>query len=143
MTFAIETPATLPSSKWNIGLWAAAIVLALLYAMSVYMKLFLSHTEMVAMGLAWAEKAPLGLVRFIGTMELLGVLGLILPAATRIQPKLTVYAAVGLAVIQVLAIPFHIYRGEFVALPFNLIYLGLAVLIIWGRSRKAVITPRA
>lgn len=143
MTLATETPTSSYSSKWNIGLWVAAIVLSLLYAMSVYMKLFLSQPEMVAMGLAWAENAPIGLVRFIGTMELLGIIGLILPTATRILPKLTIYAAMGLAAIQLLAIPFHMYRGEFVALPFNLIYLGLAVLIIWGRSNKAVIAPRA
>ncbi|WP_299810942.1 DoxX family protein [uncultured Roseibium sp.] len=143
MTLANETSTTPSSTKWNIGLWVAAVVLSLLYAMSVYMKLFLSHTEMVEMGIAWAENAPLGFVRFIGAMELLGIIGLILPAATRIMPKLTIYAAVGLAAIQVLAIPFHMYRGEFMALPFNLIYLGLAVLIIWGRSRKAVIVPRA
>jgi hypothetical protein len=117
-------------------------VLALLYAMSVYMKLFLSQTEMVAMGLAWAENAPIALVRFIGIMELLGILGLILPAATRIMPKLTILAAMGLAAIQLLAIPFHMFRGEFAALPFNLIYLGLALLIIWGRRNKVPIAAR-
>ncbi|WP_018690412.1 DoxX family protein [Ahrensia kielensis] len=138
----IDTTMKPASNKWNVGLWVAAVLLALLYAMSVYMKLFLSHTEMVQMGLAWAENAPIAFVRFIGIAELLGIIGLILPAATRIMPKLTIYAAMGLAAIQVLAIPFHMYRGEFTALPFNLIYLGLAILIIWGRSKKAPIAAR-
>lgn len=142
MTIISETHTPL-NSKWNIGLWVAQIALALLYAMSVYMKLLLSPAEMVQMGLAWAENAPLALVRFIGFAELAGVIGLILPAATRILPKLTVHAAMGLLAIQVLAIPFHAFRGEFAALPFNLIYLGLAVLIIWGRTNKAVIAPRS
>jgi hypothetical protein len=142
MTLATETPTASSSPKWNIGLWGAAIVLARRYAMSVYMTLWLSQAEMVAMGLAWAENAPIALVRFIGIMELLGILGLILPAATRIMPKLTILAAMGLAAIQLLAIPFHMFRGEFAALPFNLIYLGLALLIIWGRRNKVPIAAR-
>jgi len=131
------------NTKWTIGLWAAQIVLALLYAMPAYMKLMMSPDELMQMGLLWAGGAPLSLVRFIGLAELAGAIGLILPAATRIMPKLTLYAAMGLVAIQALAIPFHIYRGEFEALPFNLIYLGLAVLIIWGRTTKAPIAPRA
>ncbi len=75
-------------------------------------------------------------------MEILGVMGLILPAATRIQPQLTVWAAKGLLAIQALAIPFHAFRGEFAPLPFNLIYVALAVFVIWGRTRKAPILPR-
>lgn len=70
-------------------------------------------------------------------------MGVILPAATRIMPQLTVWAAAGLLAIQALAIPFHILRGEFAALPFNLIYVALAVFVLWGRARKAPIAPRA
>lgn len=142
MTLAIDPSVSPVSSKWHIGLWVAAVALSLLYAMSVYMKLLLSPTEMVAMGMAWAENAPIALIRFIGLAELAGIIGLLVPTATRIMPKMAIYAAMGLAAIQVLAIPFHIFRGEFAALPFNLIYLGLAVLIIWGRTAKAPIAPR-
>jgi putative oxidoreductase len=49
----------------------------------------------------------------------------------------------GLLAIQALAIPFHAIRGEFEPLPFNLIYVALAVLVLWGRTRKATIAPRA
>ena len=94
------------------------------------------------MGAVWMLEVPIALPRFIGVMELLGVIGLILPAATRIQPQLTVWAAKGLLAIQALAIPFHAVRGEFEPLPFNLIYVALAVFVIWGRTRKAPILPR-
>ena len=53
-----------------------------------------------------------GLVTFIGGSELLGGLGLLLPALTHILPWLTPLAAVGLAVIMLLATLFHIRRGE-------------------------------
>lgn len=139
MLTTTDTPA---SPRWNFGLWVAQIALAALYLMGVWIHLLLSPEEGAAMGAVWMSEAPLSLVRFIGVMELLGVVGLILPAATRIKPQLTVLAAAGLLAIQVLAIPFHAFRGEFVALPMNMIYAALAVLVIWGRWRKAPIQPR-
>lgn len=111
--------------------------------MAAYMKLLMAPEALVQMGLLWVEGAPLWVVRAIGFAELLGTLGLILPAATRIKPELTTLAALGLLVIQILAIGFHLIRGEVAVLPFNFIYLALAVLVLWGRSRKAPIAPRA
>ena len=131
-----------PSTGWHIGLWVAQIALAALYAMAAYMKLLMSPADLVAMGLLWVENAHILFVRAIGFAELLGVIGLILPAATRIRPDLTVMAAWGLLVIQILAIGFHIVRGEFSVLGFNALYLVLCVLVIWGRSKKAPIAPR-
>jgi putative oxidoreductase len=130
------------SPRWNYGLWAAQIALALLYLMGVWMHLILSPQQAAAMGAVWMSQAPILLVRFIGVMELLGVIGLLVPAATRIQPHLTIWAAKGLLAIQALAIPFHALRGEFEPLPFNLIYVALAVFVIWGRTHKAPILPR-
>ncbi len=123
------------------GAVAAQIALALLYLMGAWFH-FLPPAEAARMGAVWMSEVPIALPRFIGVMELLGVIGLILPAATRIQPQLTVWAAKGLLAIQALAIPFHAVRGEFEPLPFNLIYVALAVLVIWGRTRKAPILPR-
>ena len=104
---------------------------------------FLSPEEAAAMGAVWMPEAPIALPRFIGVMEVLGVIGIILPAATRIMPHLTVWAAAGLLAIQALAIPFHLIRGEANVVAFNLIYVALAVFVLWGRARKSPITPRA
>lgn len=141
MTMTSTANAT-PSRGWHIGLWAAQIALAGLYAMGAWFH-FLPAEEAAKMGAVWMSEVPIALPRFIGVMEVLGVLGLILPAATRIMPHLTVWAAAGLLAIQALAIPFHAFRGEFEPLPFNLIYVVLAVFVLWGRARKAPITPSA
>ncbi|MDX2104039.1 MAG: DoxX family protein [Alphaproteobacteria bacterium] len=141
MTMTATSEPTI-NPRWNLGLWAAQIALALLYLLGVWMHLIVSPQQAAAMGAVWMSEAPLLLVRFIGVMELLGVIGLILPAATRIQPQLTVWAARGLLAIQALAIPFHAVRGEFEPLPFNAIYVALAVFVIWGRTRKVPILPR-
>ena len=77
-------------------------------------------------------------------LELAGALGMILPAATRILPWLTPLAALGFAVIQVLAIGTHALLGETAqTLPINLVLLALSLFVAWGRMRKAPILPRA
>ena len=141
MTTASTVSAT-PSHGWHFGLWAAQIALAGLYLMGASFH-FMPPAEAAKMGAVWMSEVPIALPRFIGVMEILGAIGLILPAATRIKPYLTVWAAAGLLAIQALAIPFHVLRGEFEPLPFNLIYVALAVFVLWGRARKAPIAPRA
>ena len=67
---------------------------------------------------------PALLVRLIGVAELAGALGMLLPGLTKIQPRLTAFAAVGFALIMVLASAFHITRGEFGNLPINVCCLS-------------------
>ena len=55
---------------------------------------------------------PRPLVIFIGFTEVLGAAGLVLPMATGILPWLTPLAAVGLAVIVLMAAGFHIRADE-------------------------------
>ncbi len=143
MAMTSETPTRPSGTAWNIGLWAAQIALAGLYGMAAYVKIAMFPAELVGIGIIWAESAPLWMIRFIGFAELAGVLGLILPALTRIRPALTAHAATGLLAIQVLAIAFHLFRGEAEALPINFIYVALSLLVIWGRTQKAPIAPRA
>ncbi len=134
---------TAPASKgWNIGIWIAQIALAALYLMAAYMKGLMPIADLVTMGMTWAAGAPVALVRGIALVEFLGAAGVILPAATRIMPQLTIWAATGLLAIQLVAIPFHLVRGEAEVLGFNLIYVALAVFVLWGRARKSPITPR-
>lgn len=138
------TPSLAPTSRgWNIAIWGGQIALAGLYLMAAVMKGTMPIADLATMGMSWAPGAPVWLVRGIAVVELLGAIGVILPAATRIMPNLTVWAAAGLLAIQALAIPFHVIRGEFGVLGFNLIYVALALFVLWGRSRKAPIAPRA
>ncbi len=81
----------------------------------------------------WIGSVPAGLVRFIGVAEVLGAIGLILPMLTGILPWLTVAAALGLVVLQVCAVIFHVSRGELRALPVNGVLLLLALFVVIGR----------
>lgn len=127
---------------WNIGLWAAQVALALVFGASGVMKL-LQPVDALAASMEWVAHVPAALVRFIGFAELAGAIGMILPVATRILPRLTPLAALGFAIIQVLAIGVHAWLGDLAeSIPLNLALLGLSLFVIWGRTRKAVVQPR-
>lgn len=126
----------LPKSKLVLGLWAAQILLAAFYAMVGFMKLTQPIATLAGM-MGWPGVLPVWFVRAIGTAELAGAIGLILPAATGIKPRLTELAAVCLVALQLCAMAFHISRGEVKMLPINLVLLSLAAFIAWGRRSRA------
>src|SRR4051812_45883347 len=93
---ASSAPASVasPSKGWNIGMWVLSVLLAAAFGMGGSMKLMKSFAELVAdPRMEWVNAVGPGMVKFIGASEVLGALGLILPSATRIQPKLTWIAA--------------------------------------------------
>ncbi|MBL8953173.1 MAG: DoxX family protein [Myxococcaceae bacterium] len=134
-----EAPAR--SKGLHIALWVVQVLLGLMFAFAGATKAF-SPFESLADRMPWTVAVGVGMTRFIGLSELLGGIGLIVPAATRIMPKLTAAAGAGLALVMVLAAGFHVMRGEFAALPINLVLAGLAAFVAWGRATKAPITPR-
>jgi uncharacterized membrane protein YphA (DoxX/SURF4 family) len=132
-----------PGKAITISLWVAQVLLALLFGLAGVMKTFMPVQALVATGISYAADLPLWLLRFIGVAELSGAVGIVLPAMTRIVPRLTPLAALGFVTVQVLAIGFHAMRGELaMALPLNLVLLGLSLFVLWGRSAKAPIAAR-
>ena len=126
----------------NIGIWVAQFLGAGLFIMSGVMKTMTPIPELSAM-MPWAGEYSATFVRFIGVVDIAGGLGLLLPSLTRIMPSLTVIAAAACVLLQVLAIGFHAMRGEFEVLPLNAVYIALALIVLWGRGRKAPIAPRS
>jgi hypothetical protein len=133
---------TSPSKVLHWSLWAVQVLLALLFAFAGTMKTTAPIADLAAK-MGWPGTMPEAVVRFIGVSELLGAVGLILPAATRIKPGLTALAGAGLTTIMVLACLFHLSRGEANMLPINFVLGGLAAFVAWGRWKKAPMAPRA
>lgn len=125
----------------NISLWIAQGLLAIMFIMAGMMKAT-QPVEVLAESLPWVNSTPIGLVRFIGISELLGGLGLLIPSIFRFKPMLTVFAALGLFTVMVLASIFHASRGEFSAIGMNVILMAIALFIAWGRSKKAPILSK-
>jgi putative oxidoreductase len=125
----------------RIGLWVVQVLLALFFLMAGINHGIRPIAE-AAKSSPWITGISTGLARFIGFAELAGAVGLILPAATRIRPALTPLAAVGLAIIMALAVPFHIMRGEANVIGMHVVVVALSAFVAWGRFRKAPIAPR-
>ena len=119
----------------NIVLWIVQVLLAAAFAMFGFNKVSQPIEGLVGM-MPWVTSLPAIVVRFIGTAEIAGALGLILPGLTKIQPKLTAWAAVGLTTVMLLASIFHATRGEFGNIGVNVVLGALAIFIAWGRWSK-------
>jgi putative oxidoreductase len=116
----------------NLALWIIQALLAAVYLMAGVMK-STQPVDQLGKRMGWVQHTSPFLVRFIGVAEFLGAIGLILPMLTGVLPWLTVAAAVGLIVVQILAAIFHVSRTEFASLPMNLVLLVLAVVVAYGR----------
>jgi len=116
----------------NVFLWILQIVLAAMFAMAGVTKAT-QPKEKLAARLPWVEDFSAGTVRFIGVVELLAAIGLVVPAATGVLPVLTPLAATGLAIVMVLAMNTHRRRREPGAIAFNAALFAVAVVIAWGR----------
>jgi hypothetical protein len=82
----------------------------------------------------WVNDFSAGAVKAIGGVEVLGAIGLILPAVTGIAPLLVPLAASGLAIAMIVAVIVHLRRGDGFASAIPSLVLGLlAVFVAWGR----------
>jgi uncharacterized membrane protein YphA (DoxX/SURF4 family) len=125
----------------NLALWIIAIVLAVAFAASGLMKQFVPKDKLVTSGRGWAQDfSPTG-IRLIGLAEILGAIGLVLPAAVHIAPILVPLAAVGLALVMAGAAVVHARRKEAPMVAVNVVLLVLAIVVAWGRFGPYSFTP--
>jgi uncharacterized membrane protein YphA (DoxX/SURF4 family) len=141
MTTAARPHAARPRRALHIALWVAQVLLAAMFLMTGFMKLT-QPIDALAGQMPWVLSFPAAVVRLIGAIEIAGALGLILPSLTRIQPRLTPLAALGLVLVMLGASALHLSRGEGAVVPMNLVLAAVAGFIAWGRSKAAPITPR-
>ena len=128
----------------NVIFWSVQIFLALFFLGAAYPKL-------TGRGLKqWTgfSKLPRGLVLGIGTAEVLGSMGLVLPMATGILPWLTPLAAIGLAINVLMAAGFHVREDERLKAILTTLWATIAGIIAIGRwnlidQAALAISPRA
>jgi uncharacterized membrane protein len=127
---------------WTIALWIAQLLLAAAYGLFGSMKATQTLDQLSIM-MKWIPDFPPMFVRTLGIVELLGAIGLILPSLFRIQPRLTVIAALCILAHQFCAVALHASKGEFDVLGLNVVLIALAAFIFWGRRTKAIVAPRS
>lgn len=118
----------------NVALWAVAALLALVFLGAGAAKLAQPKEKLLASpSMAWAKDFSPGALKTIGLLEVLGAVGLILPAVLDIAPVQVPLAASGLALTMFGAAITHLRRGEAQSVVVNLVLLALAVFVAWGR----------
>jgi hypothetical protein len=127
----------------NLALWIAAGLLAVVFLVSGSIKLFMAKENLDArlqrLGPAaqatgkWTRDFSPGALKTIGVLELLGAVGLILPAALDIAPVLVPLAASGAVLLFVGAVIMRLRRGERATIVVDLVYLAMAAFVAVGR----------
>ncbi len=125
------------SRNTNRLLWTAQVLLALLFIFAGTMKFVLPVEKMAG---------PLGFsgafIHFIGTVELLGALGLILPGLFRVGTALTSLAAAGLVIIMIGATTLTVISMSVVAALFPFVAGVFAAGVAYGRWRVVPLAER-
>lgn len=118
----------------NLALWIVAGLLAAVFLLAGANKSFIPQESLAkAPGGGWVNDFSAGFVKALGALEILGAVGLILPAALDIAPILVPLAAVGLAMIMVGATIVTFRRHEPKHVLVDLTYLALIVFVAWAR----------
>ncbi|MDV6012527.1 DoxX family protein [Haloechinothrix sp. LS1_15] len=123
-------------------LWTLQIALAVLFTGAGVMKLVQSHAEYAA-DVAWAEHFTPVTLNLLGAAEVLGAIGLIVPAATRILPILTPIAASALAAIMAGAVIIHIGLGTLAEIPASAVVLLGCAFVALTRFGPYAVPARA
>jgi uncharacterized membrane protein YphA (DoxX/SURF4 family) len=119
-------------TRTNVLLWIIQGLLAALFLFSGTMKFILPPSVMQQ----GPVKLPMAFLRFIGVMEILGALGLILPGITHIRVGLTPLAAAGLVIIMIGATVVTLMGNPVAAAILPFVTGVLAATVAYGRRPR-------
>jgi uncharacterized membrane protein len=112
-----------------IALWVITGLLAAVFLGAGLMKVTRPRTALVAAGQGWAEDIPDAGVTTIGTLEIAGAAGLVLPALLDTATVLVPLAALGLGVLMLGAAATHLRRREWQKIAPPLVLAALAFFV--------------
>jgi uncharacterized membrane protein YphA (DoxX/SURF4 family) len=117
----------------GVFLWILQILLALIFSITGVLKLTQKKEDVVDR-MGYVEDFTQKQLYGIGVLEILGALGLVLPPLTGIYPVLTIFAALGLAIIMVGAFFTHLRREEIIPMGvMNVMLFTMALFVAYGR----------
>ena len=117
----------------HLTLWILQGVLAVVFAIAGVTHFL--PPEGLPEAMRGVAEMPAGVPYFIGAVEILAALGLILPGLTGIQTRLTPLASAGLILVMVGAIVWHAQREEFPNIVLNLVLALIAAFVAYGGWR--------
>jgi len=116
--------------KSNVLLWIVQGLLAVIFLFAGCMKLVLPLDALTG-----PIPLPGLFMRFLGVVEVLGAVGLILPGLLRIRPSLTPLAAAGLVIIMTGATVITALAGDVAPAVIPMIVGLLSLAVVYGRWR--------
>lgn len=122
----------------NVALWTLQILLGLFMVLASAAPKLLLPADALPMPIP----IPGPVLLFIGVAELLGGLGMMLPAVTGIRPSLVPLAAAGLAFVAIGGGAYQIAAGEPGNAVFAFVFAALFTFIAYGRWQLLPHRPR-
>ncbi|HKY43325.1 MAG TPA: DoxX family protein [Pyrinomonadaceae bacterium] len=117
----------------NIVLWIIQILLALLFLFAGGMKLIVPTDVLMQQAPPGSTQFSSAFFKFIGLVEVLGGLGLILPGLFHRRPELTPLAAAGLVILMIGAVAISVMDHGIVAGVLPLVTGLLCLFVAYGR----------
>ncbi|WBQ03217.1 DoxX family protein [Kribbella sp. CA-293567] len=118
----------------DLALWIVTGLLATAFLVAGANKLFIPRDRLAkAPGGGWVLEFSPAFLKTLGAVEILGAIGLILPAVLDLVPVLVPLAAAGLGTIMIGAAIVTGRRREYAHAAINLTYLALTVFVAAGR----------
>lgn len=118
----------------NLSLWIATGLLAAVALMGGLTKTLVPREKLAAHRCGeWTAGASDGFVKTLGLLEVLAVIGLILPAVLDIAPVMVPVTATCWVLLMVGAMITHGRLGQYRLSMLNAVYLAIAAFIAWGR----------
>ncbi|MGO1264501.1 MAG: DoxX family protein [Brevibacterium aurantiacum] len=114
----------------TVALWIVNLILFLIFLVVGLIKIIRSKEPLMSSELSWtADVSPRGITA-IGTVEVLGALGLVLPLVTGIAPALAPLAGAGLTLTMIGAVVVHRRRHESVTVPAVLLSVSIVSTVL-------------
>lgn len=119
----------------NTTLWVIAGVAAAAYVIGGATLLLLPRAKYRALGANqhWVDDFGDGHLQAIGTIKLLGAIGLVLPAAVGVLPVLVPIAATGLMLFMAGAATTRFRRSEWIYMAGDVVFIAMFAFLAWGR----------
>jgi uncharacterized membrane protein YphA (DoxX/SURF4 family) len=116
----------------NVALWVVTALFATGFVAGGITKQVMPY-EKYAAKLHWPADFTPGKVKFMGALEALGGLALVIPGLVGVVPGLVPVAASGMALYMSGAITERIRRSEYKELAGDLLFLAAMLFVAWGR----------
>ena len=116
----------------NLLIWIFQVLLGLWFVQPAFMKLATTKEKMIAQK-NLPPDVNLVPIRILGVLEMLGIIGIIVPQLTGVSPVLTAITAICFALVMTGAFFVHLKKKEYKILPLISLAFILSVVVAYYR----------